>query len=84
MPSIRDYFLVGDIIIWVWSGWAFGRWGGAVVAAEGVGDYPLELAVERAKLLSGPRLDLFHGCGIEAQKEALDRFFLCHVPCLVV
>lgn len=84
MPSIRYSFLVGEISIWVGSRGAFGRWDGAVVAAEGIGDYPLELAVERAKFLRGPRLDPFHGCGIEAQKEALYRFFLCHVPGLVV
>ena len=59
--------------------WVFG----AFVASEGVGNYPLELAVDRAEFLLGPGLHFFHSGSVEPEQEAFCGFFFRH-DCLVV
>ena len=49
--------------------WLFG--GEAAGAAQGVVDEPLELAVDRAELVSGPFLQGFHRGGVYAKHETL-------------
>lgn len=54
------------------------RMGIPVVTAEGIGDYPLNLSVDRTELLRRPCLNFFHCGGVESQQEAFACFFLCH------
>ena len=46
-----------------------GVFGGAFVAAQGIGDNPLNLSVDRPEFLSRPPLHLCHHLRVETQQE---------------
>lgn len=46
-----------------------GVFGGAFVAAQGIGDNPLNLSVDRPEFLSRPSLHLCHHLRVKTQQE---------------
>lgn len=50
----------------------------SAMAAEGLGDNPLELAVDRAEFLRGPLFHQLHRGGVEPQQESPALLFVGH------